>query len=118
MNFNENTMYVVVENEKNNLFLNNSYNVIGVCWSRETAQKYNGPNRTIYGPVPILDKKYNNDNDFIEPFVPAKPNYPNFYPPIFNDPFLKPTFDEDIYDHDPFKKAKPSILFPKFDFKD
>lgn len=97
-----NGVYVIIETLPDVAFSSKpNYKVIGAAHSLETAKRYDGPNRTIKGPVPLFDADISDPTP--NPFKPGIfpiPNNPDIFPPNINphpvfNPFdpPKPVFD-------------------------
>ena len=111
--FRQNGIYVIIEKQLD-IFTLNHIQVIGITHSYEAALKYSGPNRTIEGPVPVLDQL----NFFPEP-IKAPFQKPEEIPfPIFRkefEPIYKPP---NFLEKNPFEPANPNNIFNMPDHDD
>ena len=95
-NLTSNEVYVIIEVNSTVAFSENTFRVVGVCYSLESTKIYAGPNRIIKGPVPIFDRLSAQPKTFEPVYNPFKPD--EIFPPK---PFM-------------FNSQEPAR--PKFDF--
>lgn len=110
--FHQNGVYVILEAIPQPAFHDQTFRAVGVCQSREQAEKYAGIGRIIQGPVPFFDSRMSMQNDpdifpfkpsLVEPpnDLPEKASYtqPNWGPPLH----VIPEHREDLWNQNVFQ---------------